>query len=191
MATQRNLIGSVVESAYNFVLEPIIGCIYGAYVLHIPHGILGVAVSVPLVTAFFFSRILMSTVPPPRPFRLPRKNAGHMQLSSIGARRLGSMLATIPVALGLALGSVMGVSSGIYALIGLSDYAVGASHFAANSLGCALIFSVAYMTIGLARSRSVKMQFFFLTSKTIHLIWKTVCFPSVLSTLILREQRAS
>jgi hypothetical protein len=107
------LLRSVTSVVPAFALVSILGCLAGSFVLNIPHGELGVVVSVPLVVAFVLSRFLVLIVPSDPPSKPVRLNTLRFFIVLIAF-------------VGFATAFVMLPSAAVYVLVGLREVAKGA-----------------------------------------------------------------
>jgi uncharacterized membrane protein len=116
-----------------FIVLSILGCVIGRYIFGIPHGLLGVVVSVPLAVGFVITRIGTSFIPQPP----PRESDSSQRPDRIDL----FLIAMLVVCLLLAI--IFLVSSIPYLLIGLPGFAIGSLELFAGLLAAAVVLFVA------------------------------------------------
>jgi hypothetical protein len=164
----RKLFRSVLRVVPAFALASILGCLVGFFAFRIPHGELGVVVSVPLVVAFLLSRFFVLVIPADTPATPERPTT----------LRIFIVLMAL---LGLATASLMLPSAVIYALVGLSDVAKGALRLAGWAfLGAIVVLSVDFFAT-VASCVPLASLFGSLRRNAIECFWKALRAPTHLS----------
>jgi hypothetical protein len=158
----------------SFALLAIVGCLIGFFVFRIPHGMLGVAVSVPLVVVFLLTRILVLVVPrdlPPPPKPLNLQNAAP----------------PLVIFLSFGVAVVMLPSAGVYAAIGLNALARPSLSIAGWAFVVAFVVAFFDLAVAFAAALPLRDLMNFIISETAELFWDALRAPTDISVLIFRQ----
>lgn len=159
---------SVLRLIPAFTLISVAGCLIGYFVFHIPHGELGVVVSVPTVVAFILTRLLILFVPREIPDETERANLSRLISASIVFICLATTVVMVP-------------SSLIYGVIGLSVIAKGSFFIAALAFLAALVVVFFDITLTVCAALPLRDLMDFLMYKTVEFFWDALRAPTTIS----------
>jgi hypothetical protein len=152
----RSLIGIVPA----FFIYAVIACMIGRFVFGIPHGQLGVVVSVPLVVGFILTRVLMTVVPD-----TPLKPAERTVFEWIGVAVFAySAFASI----------VMSVSAPVFWILGMSDIARNSLSLSGTALGVSVLAAVCIILAVVNKSVSLLRLVKIVAMLAAIVFWKTL-----------------
>ena len=118
-----------------FLVYSVVGCVIGRFVFGIPHGELGVVVSVPLCIGFLVTRIAQSLIPDAP--RDPERKTTAFEWVMVGIFVLGAFSSV-----------VMALSVPVFALIGEPSVALGSIYLAGTGfLICVTVFVAALLSV--------------------------------------------
>jgi hypothetical protein len=133
----RNFFRSLFGIIPTFLAYSVLGCVVGHFVFGIPHGELGVVVSVPLTIGFLVSRIAESLIPsaPKEPLR----HRTTLEWAMVGILVLGVFSSVVMI-----------ISAPIFVLIEEPSVALGSTYLAGGSF----LISIAVFVIALLKAIS-------------------------------------
>ena len=171
MKTLRNIFRSVFRLTPSFLLASTIGCLTGHFVFKIPHGELGVVVSIPLVVGFLVTRLLVLLVPDPRAEEVP-------------APKPIRFLAAFMIFVAGATAAVMLPSAAIYAVLGFGSLAHGAFLLGTCAIGGGMVLWIADVVVTIASSLSLVSVSSFFTGRATELFWDVLRAPTKISVMV-------